>query len=281
MSLEKGLAWTYKNLDFKGYSIAGQCTSIYFNTPKICFDISQGLPFHINAKLYCLSHLHADHGSGLNYLLSQRSLFRLPQAKIMLPAEHVESVERILTEWRKIEGFEYDYELIPSHHDELYHFSDQYKVRPFKTTHRVSSFGYIVYESKKKLKEEYRDCNSFQIVELKKQGQQIEETVDEPIVAFTGDTQIEFIHSHPDVAKAKLLFVECTYLDKKKTIEETRKWGHLHLDEIIENLGHFKNEHISLIHLSARYQSLEANRILNEKIPSEKRDNFSIFPRPF
>ena len=106
MSLEKGLPWKYKDLNFKGYSMAGLSTSIVFDGPKICFDIAQGLPYNIPSKLFCLTHLHADHGSGLAYVLSQRSLFRLPEAKIMLPKYGIEPIEKILAEWQKIDPTE-------------------------------------------------------------------------------------------------------------------------------------------------------------------------------
>jgi len=70
-------------------------------------------------------------------------------------------------------------------------------------------------------------------------------------------------------------------LDEKKSVEDTRKWGHTHLDEIIEKASFFENEKISLIHVSARYSSKEAEAILTEKLPSNLREKVSLFPRPF
>lgn len=281
MSLEKGLNWSFKDYHFTGYSIAGQTTSLVFNNAKICFDIAQGLPFHFAARLFCLTHMHADHGSGLNYLLSQRSLFRLPTANIMLPADAIERVKRILAEWEAIEGFQYDYKLIPVEDGTEYNFNDQYLVRAFKTVHRVNSFGYLVYEKKKKLKAEFRNLSTEQIIEQRRQKITVEELVAHPIIAFTGDSQIEFVRSHFDVMNAEVLFVECTYLDDKKSVEQTRYWGHIHLDEIIENLVHFKNECVCLIHLSARYSTAEAQKILRARFSQEWQDRLAIFPRPF
>ena len=280
MSLLRGFPWSHKNLDFKGYSVAGQSTSLMFSNAKICFDIAQGFPFNLNAKLYCLTHLHADHGSGLNYVLSQRSLFRLPQANIMLPAENIDSVNIILTEWMKIEGFEYDYKLIPVDENTLFDFSAKYQVRAFPTTHRVSSFGYIVYEKKKKLKSEFQNVSRQDIINAKQNNITIEEEVLNPIIAFTGDTQIEFIKAHPDITRAQVLFMECTYLDDKKSLEETRKWGHLHFDEFVNSIDEFKNEHISLIHLSARYSTPQSEKIIGSQLPHNYKEKVSIFPRP-
>lgn len=281
MSLERGFDWDYSDLNFKGYSIAGQTTSMVFQNAKICFDIGPGLPFHMAAHLYCLTHLHADHGAGINFLLSQRSLFSLPQAKIMLPSEHIDLVDSILKKWMEIEGFNYNYQLIPSVHGQFFDFNPNYSIKSFRTTHRIPSYGYIIYEKKKKLKKEFQNLKRNELIELRDQGVEINESILNPLVCFTGDTQIEFLKSDPDVLKAKVLFVECTYLDNKRNIEQAREWGHIHLDEIIKNINELTNEHISLIHLSARYSTSEASKILDQKIPETLRERFSIFPRPF
>jgi ribonuclease Z len=280
LSLQTGLPWSYQGLDFKGYSVAGQTTSLLWTNPKICFDIAQGLPWHLPAKLFCLTHLHADHGSGLSYVLSQRSLFGLGKANIMLPQSVVESVHRILQEWMQIEGFQYSYQLIPVQAGTRYAFSDHLEVEAFPTTHRVDSFGYLVYEKKKKLQDKYHNYNRQQILDAKTRGEVIEDEVRTPMLAFTGDTQIEFLQAHPDVLRAKLLFMECTYLDQKRSVDAAREWGHIHLDEVLENLHLLKNEHISLIHLSARYSTSQATTILNDRLPFEARQRFSVFPRP-
>ncbi len=281
MSLEKGFPWAFENLQFKGFSIAGQTTSIFFNNAKICFDIAQGLPFQLNAHLYCLTHLHSDHGSGINYLLSQRSLFRLPTAQILLPHEHIKSLEVILKEWRKIEEFDYDYKLIGVSDGMLFDFNDNYKVRAFRTTHRIASYGYIVYEVKKKLKSEFQGFSREQLIEKRKMNLTLDEEVLHPIIAFTGDTQIEFLKAHPDVVRCEVLFMECTYLDERKSIAHTREWGHLHLDELIEAAETFKNKCICLIHLSARYNTTEALKILDQKLPPDLKEKIMLFPRPY
>jgi ribonuclease Z len=281
MSLEKGLEWEYEQHQFKGYSIAGQTTSLFYKNAKVAFDIAQGLPYHLSAKLFCLSHLHADHGSGIAYVLSQRSLFRQPTANIMLPEYAVDSIHRILKEWQNIEGFEYDYELTGVNESTTFKLSDKLTVKSFPTVHRVPSFGYMLYEKKKKLKKVYENASREEILKAKSQGQAVEELYEAPLLAFTGDTQIEFLDQHPDIKKVPLLFMETTYLDEKKSIEETRKWGHTHLDELLPRLYELKNAHISLIHLSARYSTPQAFNILKEKLPENWQDRISVFPRPF
>jgi ribonuclease Z len=54
-----------------------------------------------------------------------------------------------------------------------------------------------------------------EIVEMRRRGEDPNESYLDPMVAFTGDTQIEFLDSDPDVARAKILFVEATFWTRK------------------------------------------------------------------
>ena len=278
MSLAKGYPWSFSDHHFKGYSLAGQCTSLFYNNAKVVFDVGSGLPFNIHGKLYCISHLHSDHGAGLPYILAQRSLYGLPTPPMLVPEYGIKSLSLILKEWMKIEGFQYDFNFIPVGEGFEFSFQSKYLIRAFPTTHRVPSFGYILYEKHKKLKKEFQNYSGKQLQELRNQGQKIEKEELRPLIAFTGDTQIEFINAHEDVLKSDILFLECTYLDEQKSIADTRKWGHTHFHEILENLEIFKNKHLCFIHLSSRYSSQLATKIMNEKLPANF--SYSIFPRP-
>jgi len=281
VSLTRGFSCQYGRQDFTGYSLAGQTTSVFHKNSKVCFDIGQGLPFHLSAKAFCLTHLHADHGSGLHYVLSQRSLFRLPKVPILLPGKHLKSAELIIKEWQKIEELEYAYELIPAEEGLQLNLDKGLQLRAYPTPHRIESFAYVLFVKKKKLLKEYQNLKPLELIVLRKKGKVLEENFFEPLIAFSGDTQIEFLKRHPIMLQSPILFMECTYLDEKKSIEETRKWGHIHLDEILTYSDQFQNQYISLIHLSSRYTSKEALSILKQKLPPSLFERVHLFPRPF
>src|SRR4030066_320339 len=72
---------------------------------------------------------------------------------------------------------------------------DEYKIKPnliaraFPTKHSKGSVGFTVIEKRKKLKPEYIGLTGPQIVELKKQGIEIDYPLEFPIVTYLGDTQ--------------------------------------------------------------------------------------------
>jgi ribonuclease Z len=95
----------------------------------------------------------------------------------------------------------------------------------------------------------------------------ITEPVEVPEIAFTGDTLIEVVEQEEVVRRARLLILECTFLDERVSVAESRAKGHVHLDEIAARAELFENEAILLTHFSPRYSSEEVRRLIREKLP--------------
>lgn len=279
MSLEKGFSWSYQDWQFVGYSLAGITTSIYCKTASVCFDVGQGLPFQYGAKRILITHSHMDHASGLPYLIAQKNMIGQMETDIYVPESFADPLEKIIKLWEGVDGHTYSYRLWPAKPGELYELDRLYCFRPFRTVHRVPSQGYILYQKKKRLRAELQGAGEEKILEMRKRGEDPSEPYLDPMVAFTGDTQIEFVESDPDVARAKILFVEATFWDEKKPVSHAREWGHIHLDEIIEALPRLRNERIVLIHTSVRYAPGYLREILAKRLPESERERVIIFPR--
>jgi hypothetical protein len=66
--------------------------------------------------------------------------------------------------------------------------------------------------------------------------------VQSPEVAFTGDTTIDFVKDPrcQDALRARVLIMECTFLDDKVDIDGAKTLGHMHVRDIAEHADHFK-----------------------------------------
>ena len=84
--------------------------------------------------------------------------------------------------------------------------------KAYKTTHRIPSQGYTIFETVKKLKPEFSDLKGEELVRLKANGQNITEEKETPLVSFSGDTQIEYVLEHKDVRESKILFLVFSYI---------------------------------------------------------------------
>jgi ribonuclease Z len=243
----------------------------------VTIDVAQGLQPMVKPKTFLITHAHMDHASGIPYIISQKALIKAPPATFYMPQVMVEPLNNIMKEWEKIDQHEYTFEFLGVDIGQKYSLDDHHYFKPFKTFHRVPSLGYTIFESRKKLKPEYLKLSQDEIVDFKNKGVELTEEISLPIFSYTGDTTMDFWSHNPQVLESKVLFMEVTYWDLKKSVEESRKWGHIHLFEVIDRLDDFKGEKIVFTHISSRYSIEYARSILKKSIPKKHWDKVDIF----
>lgn len=279
MSLANGFSATYQGIKLTGYSVAGITTSVAMPDAEVCFDVGQGLPFQIPVRNVLITHGHMDHASGIPYLIAMKNMTSQPLPKFYMPASLVEPMKEIMSVWARIDQHTYSFEFIPVSHGQKIPLKAPYYFQTFPTHHRVDSHGYTIFEKKKRLKAEYKDRSPAELGLLRRQGRTLDEHLEEPILSFTGDTKIEFLDDET-VRKSRVLVMEVTYWDSKKTVANAREWGHIHIDEVLDRASTLECEKVVLIHASARYPTSFLEKVLDERLPEELKSRFAIFPRP-
>lgn len=268
----------YAGIKITGLSLAGVRTSLTLPQFSIAFDVAQGLPHALSMNHFFISHGHMDHASGIPYIISQKAMGSHKTPQFYMPESVVGPMTEIMRQWSKIEGFEYDFNFHGVDIGEEFEVNSKLIVKPFRTLHRVPSLGYSVYRKVRKLRPELLGKPSSEIAVLKQQGIEPTTEMEECLISFTGDTQIEFLDLSPGVRNSKILMMETTYLDERKSVQSARDWGHTHFLEFLERLPDIKSERIVLIHSSARYSWEEAKGILEGKLREEDRERVVLFP---
>jgi ribonuclease Z len=272
--------WQVAGHSFYGGSVAGVGTSIILSELDLVFDVAQGWPEAIDCGRFFITHGHMDHAAGIPYLISQKNMNNHRAPEFYMPEYMIEPLHRIMKTWMELEDHEYKYNFIPIKPGESIKLNAQHSVTAFQTVHRVVSQGYTVFRENKKLKPEFLNKTPKELLDLKSRGKELHNPSREPMVSFTGDTQIEFLDGSEWVRNSQVLFLEVTYLDSKKPVAVAREWGHLHLDELVLRLKDLKCEKIAIMHLSRRYSPEHAKKIIFERIPSEYHERIFIVP-PF
>jgi ribonuclease Z len=257
------------DLDIVGYSVAGEETVVAMPQLDVCFDIGKAPDQIIPINNILLTHGHMDHAAGFAYYLSQRNFCGLSAGTILAPRDLLGPMKEIIDAWGRLDGNNVPGNIVGVKPGDEYQIKPNLVARAFPTKHGKFSLGYSVIEKRRKLKPEYAKLTGPQIVELKKQGIQIDYPLEIPIVTYLGDTQYVDFSQLKYIVESKILIAECTFYELDHT-GRAEAGKHMHINEFAQLLEKLHNEHIIITHTTQRTSLREIRRILTEALSPEK-----------
>ena len=255
-------------IEVGGLSVGGVNTCIDLPGFGLCFDIGRTPEFSIARRTVLFTHAHVDHMGGVVAHCATRALRAMPPPRYVVPHESVEAFAELFEVWRRLDGSTLPHEVVPLGVGEEHSLRPDLVAVPFRSPHRAPCQGYVLHASKKKLKDEHAGKGSDELRELRASGVELEHELREPLVAFSGDSTIAIVDREEAVRTARLLILECTFLDERVSVDEAQRRGHVHLDQIAERADLFENEAVLLTHFSARYKAEEVEALLDRRLPS-------------
>jgi len=257
------------DLEIIGYSVAGEETVVAMPQLDICFDIGKAPDQIISINNMLLTHGHMDHAAGFAYYLSQRNFCGIAPGTIYAPQNLLAPMREIIDAWGRLDGNKVPGNLVGVKAGEEYQIKPNLFVRVFPTKHGIDSVGYSVIEKRKKLKTEYSSLTGPQLVELKKQGIQIDYPLEVPIVTYIGDTQYVDFSQLNYIKESKILIAECTFYETDHT-GRAEAGKHMHINEFAQLLDKLQNKHIIIAHTTQRTPMRQIQKILKESLSPEK-----------
>lgn len=258
----------FDDLEILGYSVAGEETVLGLPQLDVCFDIGKAPDQLISVGHVLLTHGHMDHAAGIAYYLSHRKFNGMSEGTVLTPGITVKPIKQILDAWGRLDGNTIPVNLVPTEAGSEFRIKPNLIARAFPVKHCRGAVGYCVIETRKKLKAEYHGLNGPQIVELKRQGVEIEDAVEIPLVSYLGDTAYVDFSQLDYVSKSKILIAECTFfLDEHA--ERADAGNHMHIDQFVPLLERMENEHVLMTHLTHRMTVPEAKKLLKQRLPAE------------
>ena len=262
-------------IDIIGYSVAGEETVVATPQLDVCFDVGKAPDQIIPINNVLLTHGHMDHAAGFAYYLSQRNFCGISAGTILAPDNLLPPIKQIVEAWSKLDGNKIPAKLVGVKPGDEYQIKPNLIARAFPTKHSRGSVGFTVIEKRKKLKSEYIGLTGPQIVELKKQGIEIDYPLEFPIVTYLGDTQYVDFSQLDYIVNSKILIAECTFYEGEHTTR-AKAGKHMHVDELATLLKNLNNEHIIITHTTQRTPMSEIRKILKKALPKDKYDKITI-----
>ncbi len=271
------LSCQHAGLTIEGYSRAA--VQSYWRIPelKIGFDLGAHPWDFTGTATWLVSHTHLDHIAALPVYVARRRMMRMEPPVIYVPDYAVEDLRKLLLIMQRLDRGRQVCELRGVKAGGEIELARDHVVTAFATTHTIPSLGYVVWERRFKLKEEFHGLAGDKIRDLRLAGTAVTREVRTPILAYTGDTSPAGLDAYPPVFQAKVLITEMSFIRAKHRREKIHKFGHMHLDDFIERAERFENELIVCAHLSTRYHPDEVRRIVEARLPPRLRERVRLW----
>jgi ribonuclease Z len=272
----------YQSLVHGGLTIEGwsrAAVQSYWRVPelKIGFDLGAQPWDFMGTPTWFVSHTHLDHVAALPVYVARRRMMKMDPPTVYVPGENLDDVKKLMTIMHRLDRGRQLADvrgLAPGDEVEL---SREQVVTAFNTVHTIPSRGFIVWERRNKLKDEFVGLPGEKIRDLKLSGVAITREVRIPVLAYTGDTAPAGLDACPACFEAKVLITEMSFIRASHRRDKIHKFGHMHLDDFVERAGRFKNELIVAAHFSTRYHPNEVRKLLDNKLPPELKARMKLW----
>lgn len=267
----------HKALTIEGYSRAA--VQSYWRIPelKLGFDLGGSPWSFMGTQTFFVTHAHLDHMAAMPVYVARRRMMKMDPPTIYLPEDVLEPAQYMLNSWQRLDRGRMVCNLIGVKDGDEYELSREHVVTVFKTKHTVPSVGYVVWDRRRKLKPEYVGRSGEEIRDLRLDGVDVTEEIRVPLVCYVGDSAPAGLDNYAPVFESQILITELTFFRPEHRKEKIHKFGHTHLDDIIERADKFKNELIILGHLSTRYHERQAAKAIRDRMPESLRDRVELW----
>ena len=258
---------THKAISIEGFSRAAVQT--YWRIPefKVGFDLGAQPWSFMGTPTWFISHTHIDHVMALPTYVARRRMMKMEPPTIYLPEAAIDPIEKILRQVSRLDRGRLPCALRPIKPGDEVELSRELVVTCCPTRHTVPSMGFIIWERRRKLRPEFAELSGEQIRDLRLNGTDVTREVRVPRVAYLGDSSPEGLDDNPAMYQADVLIMEVTFVSPRHRRERIHKFGHMHLDDVLERREKFANELVIASHFSTRYHVRQIEQFVAKALP--------------
>lgn len=251
------LQTSWGGLRLIGGSRAGEGSLVLLPQLRLALDAGRAVRPLVPMEHVVLSHGHADHILGLAAWASQRQLQLLAGGTVYAPAAAAPAIRELLDLHARLEGGPpYGVSVKAVAPRDSLAIRRDFSLRFFATSHWTETLGCCVDWTRRRLRADLVGSPPAELEARRREGRPISEDFVVPLIAYAADTGPEVFAREPWLRDVEVLIVECTFL-RPEDHDRAARYGHLHLDDLVEIAPLLANRHVVLTHLSRRHRLSE------------------------
>jgi ribonuclease Z len=259
----------------EGRSRAGHETWFRVRELNLGLDIGRGPDALVGVPRVFVTHAHLDHAAGIAWWASQRRLQRMTPSEVFVPGEAADDLRALVALQERLTGAALELDVIGMDAGDVRRIGRNHAVRAHRATHRVAARAYEVLETRHHLRPEFAGRDAHEIAALRHEGVEVAESVEVPILFYTGDTDRGILEENEALYRAEVLMIECSFLAPGHE-ERAARYRHIHFDDIIELAERFDNDIIILTHFSRRYSREQIRDTIARRCPEVLRERLRL-----
>jgi ribonuclease Z len=241
----------------------------------VALDIGRGPDQVVSMEHVFITHAHLDHAAGIPFYGAQRRLQRLDGGTIYVPAEAAEDVRELLRIQERLTGHEFHTGIRGMAAGDEVRFGRTHLVRAHAAPHRVAARAYELFEVRHRLRKELEGLEREELLRLHREGTRVDEPYTTPVLFYTGDTDRGILERCEELFRAEVLMIECSFIEDGHQ-ERAETYRHIHVDDIADFAGKFRNELIVLTHFSRRYSRDQIRDGVRRRLPASLHERIRL-----
>ena len=257
---------SWGELAIVGGSRAGDGTVILLPQLHLALDAGRAHRALPAMTTVLTSHGHVDHLGGIAYWASQRQLQSMGTARLLAPRAIAPGIEELLATHARLEGGEpYEIEVVAVNAGERHPLRRDIDLVFFATDHWVPTLGSRLLWRRHHLLPDLADLSGEEIAHRRRSGEIVTEEIETNILAYCADCGPGVLEHQPEALAAEVLLIECSFY-RPGDRERATRYGHMHLEDLLESIDRFGCRHLVLLHASRRHRLREVEAILDERL---------------
>ena len=279
-----GIKHRIRNLEVIAFSVASWATWLAIPSWNIILDIGLCIDPMLKISRLFLSVLQEEHYQGLlMWLRKVRNNKDQETPRIYIHRKNVKALKTLIEAMPDYENSNLNYEIIGLEDGEKVILDSKKTMTVFEISHDIPALGCVIAESRRQLKREYRHLNAEEIKKSIKEGQDIFDVIDKPLLAYISKATPQIFDDHPEILNSETLIIGCDSFDDVMEYDlnnsgEESELTNSHIRPLSIELENFQGKNLVFCHIPSKFTHCDIHAFLLPRLPVSQRHKLSILP---